>query len=693
MVFQDDSHRPQHHDPVPGAIPVPHGPTDYYTVDGQFVNEDDTYPRFADKDEKAIFAYLLHPRDSYDENGTYWADMPLKQRIAFNASVEGNEVCREFKAFWAMFKADPLAPVGWYFRNAVLPGAGLLLEGYVLFSVGNIKSLFSNVWPECWTDYKVCNKEWVAAVNYLEIVGIMFGQVGIGLIADMLGNRKVGLVIDAMNMFIGLLMLTAMWGVTLNGWVICYAWSLFFYSIGVGGEYPMTAATGMEKSKFNRVSAADDRLHRGRKVTMAFLMQGWGQFLNQAILIILLLIFHHGSAKPDLVNGKYKYSKVATQWVFRVSFAIPAIGTLWLAYFRHYKIPSIKPAVRADGTKNVSGYNSQSLKLLFTHFGGRMLATCGAWFCNDVFFYGNKLFQGQFISVITGGSKSSGVIVDWNYNLINIGCSMFGYYLASFTIDSRFWGRNRMQQLGFLMCFVLFVVPAFHYKYYTSKEHIHEFQAMYFLSSFFNQFGPNAVTFLVAAEVLPTQVRATGHGVAAAWGKAGALLASVLYNYIDTQTKFYVVPWFGLAGMVLTLVFLPDVTGLDLASLDRRWALIMEGRGDEYHGIAINPRHLSLWERFRGVGKNYNPELDYKQRVDEMRHEWEERERAKYNDEKAFDGRSSMHLSPDIHNYFLKTSPAMSAAKNEKPGDNFKLPEAESDISDPSVNQAPQKKQ
>lgn len=31
-------------------------------------------------------------------------------------------------------------------------------------------------------------------------------------------------------MFVGLIMLTAAWGVSLNGWVICYAWSLFFYS-------------------------------------------------------------------------------------------------------------------------------------------------------------------------------------------------------------------------------------------------------------------------------------------------------------------------------------------------------------------------------------------------------------------------------------------------------------------------------
>jgi len=31
-----------------------------------------------------------------------------------------------------------------------------------------------------------------------------------------------------------------------------------------------------------------------------------------------------------------------------------------------------------------------------------------------------------------------------------------------------------------------------------------------------------------------------------------------------------------------------------------------------------------VWERFRGVGKNYNAEVDYQQRVEEMRHEWEE---------------------------------------------------------------------
>lgn len=51
-------------------------------------------------------------------------------------------------------------------------------------------------------------------------------------------GRLWSLIQDATIMFIGLLMLTSAWGVTLNGWVICYALSLFFYSIGVGMFFP-----------------------------------------------------------------------------------------------------------------------------------------------------------------------------------------------------------------------------------------------------------------------------------------------------------------------------------------------------------------------------------------------------------------------------------------------------------------------
>jgi hypothetical protein len=163
-------------------------------------------------------------------------------------------------------------------------------------------------------------------------------------------------------------------------------------------------------------------------------MQGWGQLANQVILIVALIIFHHGSGNPP-------YSKAATQWTYRISFAIPAAGTLWLLYFRAYKMKAASKQLSLTKKKNkVTGYDTKSLKLTFTYFGPRLIATAGTWFCNDVFFYGNKLFQSQFISVLLPGNKS--VMVGWLYNLINVACSLVGYYMASFLIDNKLYGRQ-----------------------------------------------------------------------------------------------------------------------------------------------------------------------------------------------------------------------------------------------------------
>jgi hypothetical protein len=251
-------------------------------------------------------------------------------------------------------------------------------------------------------------------------------------------------------------------------------------------------------------------------------------------------------------------------------------------------------------------------------------------------------------------------------------------------IDNKLYGRKHMQTIGFMMDFILFTIPAFKFDYYTSPAGVGAFQAMYFLSSFFNQFGPNAVTFLVAAEVYPTAVRATAHGFSAACGKLGALLAAskpislpsrdsslnllVLYNYITITQIFLVVPWFGLGGMLVTVLFLPDTTGLDLKEQERRWNCIRRGREDEYHGVAVHPKHLSLWERWRGVGKNYNPHLDYKQKIEEMRSDWEAAEARKAEEK---DGHIEVFedgtWSGDVSAYFGSTHTAASTL-DEKVG-------------------------
>lgn len=55
---------------------------------------------------------------------------------------------------------------------------------YVLFSIGNVKPLFKQVFADCWKSHSTCNANWLHAVEYLEIVGIIVGQVIVGFLGD-----------------------------------------------------------------------------------------------------------------------------------------------------------------------------------------------------------------------------------------------------------------------------------------------------------------------------------------------------------------------------------------------------------------------------------------------------------------------------------------------------------------------------
>lgn len=81
------------------------------------------------KNERAFFDYLIRPDDMYDEDGVYWADMTVWKRVKFVTKVNNQEAKSELGSIWRMMKNDPLSPVAYYFRNMVLPGAGLGLEG------------------------------------------------------------------------------------------------------------------------------------------------------------------------------------------------------------------------------------------------------------------------------------------------------------------------------------------------------------------------------------------------------------------------------------------------------------------------------------------------------------------------------------------------------------------------------------
>ena len=88
-----------------------------------------------------------------------------------------------------------------------------------------------------------------------------------------------------------------------------------------------------------------------------------------------------------------------------------------------------------------------------------MIGTTTSWMFNDFLFYGNKLFASTFIKIISPRATSN-VVAGWNWNLLNVGVEMFGYYLAAFLIDHKFYGRKRMQLVGFLADGILFLISA-----------------------------------------------------------------------------------------------------------------------------------------------------------------------------------------------------------------------------------------
>ncbi len=92
--------------------------------------------------ERAIFDYLIHPDDSYTSEGVYWADLPVAKQVKFVGSYDAKEAGRELRSIGRMTKADPLSPVAYYFKNMVIPGAGLGLEGFALSAL-DWKSMFS----------------------------------------------------------------------------------------------------------------------------------------------------------------------------------------------------------------------------------------------------------------------------------------------------------------------------------------------------------------------------------------------------------------------------------------------------------------------------------------------------------------------------------------------------------------------
>jgi PHS family inorganic phosphate transporter-like MFS transporter len=126
-----------------------------------------------------------------------------------------------------------------------------------------------------------------------------------------------------------------------------------------------------------------------------------------------------------------------------------------------------------------------------------------------------------------------------------------GYWATFLLIDKV--GRKPIQFMGFGMLTIIFcimvstlalfappcadaVLQGFAYdKLTATKGGQHAFVFLYCLANFFQNFGPNTTTFVVPGEAFPTRYRSTSHGISAASGKLGAIVAQVGFAQLQNR--------------------------------------------------------------------------------------------------------------------------------------------------------------
>ena len=238
-----------------------------------------------------------------------------------------------------------------------------------------------------------------------------------------------------------------------------------------------------------------------------------------------------------------------------------------------------------------------------------LLGTAGSWFFLDVAFYGLGLNNAIILSAIgySGGKTMYNIFYNTAVGNLIIVCAgaIPGYWVTVATVDTI--GRKPIQIMGFAILTILFCIIGFAYHKLSEGGLL----ALYVIAQFFFNFGPNATTFIVPGECFPTRYRSTSHGISAASGKVGAIIAQCVFGPLRTRgaapkaTGAAASPWlnhvmeifalFMLCG-VFTSLLIPETKRLTLEELagevpgTRHYNAVTAGhtRKDSYGGVAAS---------------------------------------------------------------------------------------------------------
>jgi len=297
-----------------------------------------------------------------------------------------------------------------------------------------------------------------------------------------------------------------------------------------------------------------------------FSMQGAGQFAAALVALITTVAFKKSFLNT---NGEWSSCHADCQlagdraWRIIVGFGgVPAVFALYYritipetprytfdigrdiekaqaditAYMNNQKEGVVDP-ISQQKTKAKMGKKLEAPKAswpdVFSYFSQWknfkvIFSTTASWFFLDLAFYGLGLNNSVVLNAI--GYSSSNTVYNsllhtatGNLILVCAG-SIPGYWTSVATVDTL--GRKPIQIMGFFFLTIIFIIIGFAYHELSSKALL----ALYILAQFFFNFGPNTTTFIIPGECFPTRYRSTGHGISAAAGKIGAIVAQYIAN-------------------------------------------------------------------------------------------------------------------------------------------------------------------
>lgn len=217
-------------------------------------------------------------------------------------------------------------------------------------------------------------------------------------------------------------------------------------------------------------------------------------------------------------------------------------------------------------------------KLVGRYYWKTLIGTCGAWFLYDFVTFPNGVFSGTIISSVV--NKDGNVLLHTaEWQLLLGALALPGVFLGAYLL--KFISRKQVMMLGFsgYLVFGLIIGCA----YAKISKIVPLFVIFYGLMQSSGNLGPGDMLGLMSSESYATSVRGTCYGLSAAIGKVGAAVGTQAFKPIQENLgkkwTFIIAAICGVAGILVTWFFIPDITGEDLAKEDEKFRAYLVDHG------------------------------------------------------------------------------------------------------------------